>query len=309
MQAVEADSAAVDTSRGPLFCVISDSQAPIWVETIFLKENRNREATGLIFRQIQKVHPKALFMLGDVVNLGLSDSEWEKMDVNLSLMRDAHISVYPILGNHEVMFSASEGEVNFQDRFPHHVKTGYHRIFDGVAFVMLNSNFSTLTTEEDLREMVWYDSLMVALQNDAAVRTIVVACHHSPFSNSKIVGSSRRVQANFVPQFVRTPKARLFLSGHAHTFEHFRYEGKDFLVVGGGGGLQHPLYLGTNMKFFDLSPPPPKPMFFYVTLQTEGDTLRVVVQRLTEDFKDFVDYYAVEIPLVDRATGDQKVQH
>jgi hypothetical protein len=36
----------------------------------------------------------------------------------------------------------------------------------------------------------------------------------------------------------------LFLSGHCHGFEHYKIGGKDFMVIGGGGGLHQPLKQG-----------------------------------------------------------------
>ena len=105
----------------------------------------------------------------------------------------------------------------------------------------LNSNFSHLSSEENLEQQRWYKNKLRSLQNNPNVSSIIVGCHHPPFTNSTIVSGSDEVREFFVPQFLKTSKCKLFLSGHAHTLEHFIISGKQFMVIGGAGGLQHPL--------------------------------------------------------------------
>ena len=52
---------------------VSDTQAPMWEEKIFLRSNQNEKATGLIFDDITRENPLALFILGDVVSLGYKE--------------------------------------------------------------------------------------------------------------------------------------------------------------------------------------------------------------------------------------------
>ena len=291
------DSGTVDTTRGPMICIVSDTQTPIVVERLFLRAKNNRGATAAIFRELARLHPTALVHLGDVVPFGFSDSEWANMDSLLRPLRESGVPVPAILGNHDLMLLPEVGQANFQARFPEHVPTGYVRVVDSVAFVLLNSNFGKLEEEDQARQLIWYDSALISLERDDAVVAVVVGCHHSPYSNSRIEPASEEVQAYFVPQFLRAPKCRLFVSGHSHTFEHFRKEGKDFLVLGGGGGLQHPLYEGEERPYDDLSGPPPKPMFHFLTLERSQDALTAVSHRLEEDFTTFREYYRLVIPI------------
>ena len=48
--------------------LISDTQAPMWVEKLFLKSNHNEEATTKLFEQIVNLKPVSLFILGDVTS-------------------------------------------------------------------------------------------------------------------------------------------------------------------------------------------------------------------------------------------------
>jgi hypothetical protein len=40
----------------------SDTQAPMWVETILLKSHNNRKATTMVFNEILKSQPSSLFL-------------------------------------------------------------------------------------------------------------------------------------------------------------------------------------------------------------------------------------------------------
>ena len=272
---------------------VSDTQQPRWMETLYLKENHNEEATGLIFNDIISQNPEALFLLGDVVSLSCKESKWTKMDTYLASCKKQSIPYYALLGNHEYMLNAGKGEQNFQKRFPENVNTGYLEVVDSIAVVLLNSNFKNLTDAQYKIQQEYYEETLTALDADPAIQYIIVACHHSPYSNSKIVGSSTDVQKNFVPLFIKSKKCALFLSGHSHNFEYFKHEGKDFLVIGGGGGLHQPLNDGPD-KLPDLLPDY-KPMFHYLYIKRFPDHLQVTSRRLKDDFSGFEDGATIKI--------------
>lgn len=287
---------ARDTSRVTL-AFISDTQAPIVFETLALKERNNTAATAFLFSAINSLRPASLFVLGDVVSLGFHESSWSAIDTYLATLRKNGIPVYGIMGNHDVMFFAKTGEERFLARFPDYVRTGYVRTVDSVAVVLLNSNFDVLTADEKKFQQAWYLSALDSLEREPAIRTVIVSCHHSPYSNSLVVGSNYEAQQQFVERFVTTPKCRLFVSGHAHVFEHFRFNGKDFLVIGGGGGLQQPLKQGKEMDFPDISASMKKPMFHFLTVRRDTDSLIVVSHGASEDLTTVLHWYRVAVPL------------
>lgn len=274
-------------------CFASDTQAPMWVETIFLKKNNNKQATKKLFQTIAERRPGALFIMGDVVNLGYSNRQWKPMDGYLKELRNKNISVYAALGNHEVMGQAKKGIRKFQERFPEHKPTGYVQVKDSIAVVLLNSNFSKLTAEENAAQLAWYKETLQQLDADPSIHFVISGCHHSPFTNSKIVGASLDVQESFVPLFLASKKSRLFITGHSHNFEHFQKEGKDFLVIGGGGGLHQPLRSGEGCTA-DLAHDY-KPDFHYLTVKRSGLQLKVASIRLKKDFSCFEDGQAMTI--------------
>lgn len=285
--------ASAQTADSTELCFASDTQAPMWVETLFLKKNNNKQATKKMFETIAQRRPGALFIMGDVVNLGYSNRQWRPMDVYLKDLRSKNIQVYAALGNHEVMGQAKKGMRKFQERFPEHKPTGYVQIKDSIAVILLNSNFGKLSAEENATQLAWYKETLKQLDNDPSIHFVISGCHHSPYTNSKIVGANKDVQEKFVPLFLASKKSRLFITGHSHNFEHFQKGGKDFLVVGGGGGLHQPLRSGEDCTA-DLAHDY-KPDFHYLTVKRVGGKLKVNSIQLKKDFSCFEDGQAMVI--------------
>jgi len=133
----------------------------------------------------------------------------------------------------------------------------------------------------------WYKNALHQLDSDASVKFVVVGCHHSPFTNSRVVAPSLTVQQKFVGPFLKEKKCVLFLSGHSHNFEQFKVSGKQFLVIGGGGGIHQPLNTDTT-KMPDISANY-KPMFHYLELRRVRDSIQVTSRQLKPDFSGFND--------------------
>ncbi len=275
-----------------LVLFVSDAQSPIFIEEAKLHPNNNDMAREMIYSRMLADRPNCIFTLGDMVSLGFFQSAWKSYDVFLDRARNAHVPVFPTLGNHELMLYSSTGDEEFTWRFPWYSKTGYAVRVGKLAVAMLNSNFTHLSQQERKRQLAWLDSTLAAFESDSSVGIVIVACHHPPFTNSTIVSPSEEVRESFVPLYLRYAKCRLFLSGHCHAFEHFRQEGKDFLVMGGGGGLQQPLLTGGDVRWVDLFPKKTEiRMFNYLSCRITGQSLDVTVKMIKDDFSGFEDAY------------------
>jgi hypothetical protein len=98
---------------------------------------------------------------------------------------------------------------------------------------------------------------------------------------------------------MKSSKCRLFLSGHAHTFQHFKdtVANKHFLVIGGGGGLLHTLKVGAPDELQDQVRWNDKyRMFHYVRGVLTSDGLFLKVMMLTEDLAGPKSVYELFIP-------------
>ncbi len=272
---------------------ISDTQQPMVLEEVRLHPDHNIKATSLLLGDILQRKPLGLYMLGDIVAVGSSNHKWSTMDRFFDSCRKNNIAVHGLLGNHDLMWSRKKGELNFQHRFPDNVDIGYVSMTDSIAVVLLNSNFKKLSAVKIEKQQHWYTATLDSLNTDRSVKTIIVCCHHAPFSNSRIVGSSAQVRRYFLPAFMQMAKCKLFITGHAHAFEHFKYSGKNFLVIGGGGGLHQPLDTSAGRIpdiAFDY-----KPMFHYLSIQRLGDTLLLTSQFLKSDFSGIEKGYSFRL--------------
>jgi hypothetical protein len=132
-----------------------------------------------------------------------------------------------------------------------------------------------------------------SLDADSTIQFIITGCHHSPYTNSRIVRPSKEVEQQFVPSFLSSRKSVLFLSGHSHNFEHYKIEGKDFLVIGGGGGLRQPLRQGIG-TLADIAPDY-KPLFHYTTVTPVSEALQVTSYHIKKDFTGFEEGLKISI--------------
>lgn len=243
-------------------------------------------------------NPSKVIHLGDIVAFGYKDESWKPIDYYLNRLLKKEIEFYPTLGNHELFIFSDAGEEQFNKRFPFYSRTGYSVNNGETEIILLNSNFSKMTEKEISKQTIWYKNKLNELEKDSTISVIIVGTHYPPFTNSKIVSPSEDVQKLFVPLFLKSKKGRLFLSGHCHAFEHFKHEGKDFLVIGGGGGLQQPLYVGTEAKWKDeYDSKNPLRMFHYLKYKIKSDTIFITLNILDETFSKFDESYKITLPL------------
>lgn len=276
-----------------VFHIVSDTQEPMWIESLGLYRNNNAEATDMIYDDLYRRSKTAVFHLGDIVAIGFNDSEWDKVDAFVERLKSKNIKFYPTLGNHDLFLSDSRGYQNFRKRYPYASKTGYARVIGNTAFLLLNSNFGEMTAAEINKQQKWYKSKMQELEKDNSIDHIIVGTHYSPFTNSRISKPSQKVADYFIPAYLATPKAKLFVSGHAHIFEHFKFEGKDFLVIGGGGGLIQPTYKGSKRKYNNLYNK--FQMFHYLECTSTSDNINIKVRMIKKDFSKFIVVYRLKL--------------
>lgn len=275
-----------DRSAGKELCFVSDTQEPNFFEKLFMHPNNNSKARQAIFAGILDEKPSAVFHLGDLVEFGSWPGDWGYIDDFVNRLHSRGIAFNAVPGNHEYMLLPGQGIGRFTKRFSEFSLTGYLRISGNCAVVLLNSNFSSLSAEEILRQKEWYKKTLHDLDNNPGIAFIIVACHHSPYTNSKIVSPSMEVRNQFLSEFFNGRKCTLFLSGHAHAYEHFKISGKDFLVIGGGGGISQPLFAGNEMRSPDLADENHgKGRFHFLSVETGKKRMRAVLMALDDDMK------------------------
>ena len=98
-----------------------------------------------------------------------------------------------------------------------------------------------------------------------------------------------------MPGYIKSKKAKRFITGHAHAFEHFNMLGKDFLVIGGGGGIHQPLDNSEN-RIPDIAMNY-KPPFHYLSVKRIAGNLLITAYFLKNDFAGFEAGYNFNINL------------
>ncbi|MDR3286378.1 MAG: metallophosphoesterase, partial [Prevotellaceae bacterium] len=262
---------------------IADTQAKLKLEKIISRNEQNKQATDSLCAYILRRQPAALFLLGDIVNSGSSLKKWKIMDLFFHALQQKNIKYYAIQGNHEYMFDAKKGIENFERHFGKLNDNINFRVIDSVAVVMVNSNFKKLTTAETQNMLSRYAAVMDSLQLSENVKCIIVATHHPPFTNSKIVKPSGEVADMIVPKYIETAKAVLFLSGHAHLLEVFEYSGKHFCVIGGGGGRKQQQRKGYNQRYNNLINDAEYYRYFYITTVRDANFLHINIHGMNVD--------------------------
>lgn len=291
---------SVRTQADSTLIFISDTQSPLWIESLFIQKHRNEEATVKLFNSIlADTSVVAVFHFGDVTGFGALSTQWNTIDTFLAALKKKNIRMYATPGNHEYLLIPSTGISNFYRRFPESQQISYIIRFGYVAIIFLNSNFSNLTRTEIIQQERWYVHQLDSLEQDSCIDVVIVGCHHPPYTNNTVIGPSRRVEEEFVPPFLNHAKCKLFISGHSHAFEHFKNDTssitktqKDFIVIGGGGGLLHPLLLGRNQRWKDLFKPQTKyRMFHYIRGTLTPTGLVLTVMMLHDDLSGPIPVY------------------
>jgi hypothetical protein len=271
----------IDPARNH-FILIGDTQTTSHWE--FWRE-RNDKERKLILEEISKRQPAFVVHLGDLTVRGSSKKHWEEFDALHRAWREKKIPCLPILGNHEFYGNDQRALDYYFRRFPYlERRRWYSFIWKGIGLILVDSNFSTLTPEENDRQKRWYVSELERFEKNENIDSVIICCHEPPFTNSRVVGPNKQVEGSFVDPFIRFGKTSFFFSGHAHTYERFQLGGKSFIVSGGGGGPRHKVYNDpSRRRYKDLFHGPELRFFHACEIERSDKTLTFSVLRLEPD--------------------------
>jgi hypothetical protein len=254
-----------------------------WERNLLFKEQNDTERQ-LVINAVAGENPAFLLILGDLVSCGGNKNAWDYFEECTKPLRRHNISMIAIPGNHEYFCGKEKGIANFLAHFPQlegKTWTSVHLSYLGI--ILLNSNFSRMSSTALDSQEIGYNQTIDAFQNDSSISIIIVGCHASPFTNSTIVSESKDVQTRFLPIFFTTPKAKLFISGHCHSYERFIENNKTFVVSGGAGGPRQKVITNPKkQRRRDYFHGPAIRPFHYCKLLMEKDRLRVLMIKLDD---------------------------
>ncbi len=187
--------------------------------------HEGRGITDRIFAKMRDANLEFVVHLGDLVDRGDSDEQWEYV---LGEAAKNRLRLMPVAGNHDKeKCYDDQGEIRFRQYFAHLPRTFYHFRHRGLNFVVLNSERFPLPGSEQAKFLAWELSRHPG-------PTIV--CQHRP-----IFTSSQRDWANmylfrlWTHGAIKNSDATLVLSGHNHYYERSKpLDGITYVVSGGG---------------------------------------------------------------------------
>lgn len=280
------------------FAVCSDTRG--WIMGEMWREPSGFERRAMIAKLAEE-RPDFIVNGGDLVSAGSHRSQWEVFDLETAPLRSAGVAYLPVLGNHDLWPDPKAGLANWWVRFPHLGGRRWNEIRYGhVTVLLLDSNATELTIEEEREQDAWFAARLDAARTDPSVRGVIAVFHHPVMTNSIAHGMSPWVRTHFVEPARGHEKLKLFITAHVHSYEHFAEDGVHFLVSGGGGA---PLMdvKGPSGRFKDLYDGPRG--FHFCRVTPQKDRIDVEMVRLVEDGGFSVaDKWSV--PLAPAATAD-----
>lgn len=265
---------------------IGDTQSTTFLEQIIGRES-NEGIPGRLFSDMAIHRPTLLFHLGDVVSCGgCSSLEWSEIDRAWEPVKNLEIPFFLIYGNHEYWGSQKRMEKNVSKYFMNPPPTralghAFTLLKDEIAFISIDSNKDSLRKFEWETQIDWLQRELTRLDAEKNVKAIILLTHHSPFSNSRVVGDHGPSQSAFLPLFYQSPKTVAWISGHAHGYERFLKLDKHFLVSAGGGGpRQMPKAKLKHEDFFH--GPYPRP-FNYILLNKMKKSVLFTIMGLDQN--------------------------
>lgn len=282
--------------------VLGDTQRTSWWERTFLgREQHDAERVQVlkaVASSVAEGRTSAVVLLGDHVCYGEEQSDWQYFDEIVAPLRNVadrtKTPLYALVGNHDYGFvwrSASYLESMFS-RFPAQPRQFpcsvplYYSDGSHTVLLMLDSNADMLSDTARRSQMQEYQRVLRDCDDDATVRSVIVAAHHPPYTNSDLDREAEQMQP-IAEAFTAAAKTRLFLSGHVHSYERFSVQPvpsvpeKFFIISGGGGGprrnvsiLAQRRYTNDRYRVGELRP------FHYVRLSVGISGLRGECQML-----------------------------
>ncbi len=275
----------VDGLEPKRIAIVGDVQRTSIAEVSFMGRKQNDPEREAVLRAIAGDRPDMVLMLGDQVVEGDDDNEWSYFDRIMSPINDAGIPVRSILGNHDYGRRVGRCMHNCNARFPYQSGTPNASLvrLGGVGLVTVNSNYDRLSVEEIAEQAQSYTSWLTELDSDETIKSIIVASHHPPYTNSDIGPNDEMIRDIAIP-FAKSRKTRLYLSGHVHSYERFVANDKTFVISGGGGGPRRSVdisdkrpYTNDAYRIGRFRP------FHYIMLTVSESSLDAEVMMLQQD--------------------------
>lgn len=184
-----------------------------------------------IFVRLQQAGVEFVLHLGDMVDVGASDQEWDQF----AALAHAHdLRIMPAVGNHDVHrgYPSDRGEIRMRQYFPQLPETFYSFSHRGLNFVMLNSERVLSPGSEQ--------ATFLARQLKSAPGPTFVCLHRPVFTCSRRDRPFMLARRLWLHPRLAESGVLCVLAGHNHYYERtYPLDGVTYVVSGGGSANQY----------------------------------------------------------------------
>jgi len=245
----------------------------------------NPKVRRWLVEQMVVERPDAVLLSGDVPWHGGQAGDYDEYRRETQVWRDAHLRIYPALGNHEFSGGPSKQQCleNWWNAFPELRGRRWYSVQLGSSVFVLNldSNSSLLAGSEQIG---WIQAQLASLP--ATVRFVFFNLHHPPVVDVQANGDAshngrpnEHALAEFLAKAPEKSRVRFIVAaGHIHNYERFLQDDIVYLVSGGGGAAPHPIVRGPA----DLYQDPGFPNYHYVRFVLHGKKMIATMVRVAD---------------------------
>jgi hypothetical protein len=251
--------------------------------------------------------PDAILLSGDIPWHGAAAKDYEVYRAETKAWTDAHLRVYPALGNHEFQGPILRGLdrvclANWWNNFPELRGLRYCAVQLGDSAYVLNLDSNQPLTPGS-EQIGWISQQLKNLPG--TVSLVLVNLHHPPVVDVQKDGDdshngrpNEAALAAFLATAPQKSRVRFIVAaGHVHNYERFYRDGIVYLVSGGGGAM--PRAVVREPK--DLYRDPSFPNYHYVRLlvsrgRVEGTMIRVADPGAAAPAWEQKDHFEVALP-------------
>ncbi len=241
------------------------------------------EARRALVAKITEENPDAIQMSGDVPFKGTDLSDYDTFRAETKAWRDAHLRVYPVLGNHELRDGLKKGVEAWWNAFPELTGMRWYSVAlgDRLSLIQLDST-SDLTPAS--KQIKWLRAQLTALP--PSVDFVMISLHHPPVADIQTrihVDHNPRTNEialrDLLSQISPSIHAAIVvIAGHIHNYERAQLDGVTYLVSGGGGAEPYEV----DRTKDDLYQDPGFPNYHYLKFELERDQLKATMIRLVD---------------------------
>lgn len=254
----------------------------------------NPKVRRWLVQQIAREAPDAVLITGDVPLAGGVKNDYAVFKSETAVWRDAHIRIFPAIGNHELHGDLRECLDNWWATFPELTGRRWYSVQLGsrAYVIVLDSDEPLLPGTEQER---WLRQQLQSLP--ASVDFLFFNLHHPPVADVQaFLNTSHNPRPNeealktLLAAAGRNSHARFIVTaGHVHNYERRIEDNVVYLVCGGGGAKPYLIERTPG----DLYKGPSFPNYHYVKFTLQHDRMHGVMFRVSDPDAD-VPHFAIE---------------